>query len=130
MTDAVAETREVMERLKILEDAFRQLQELLMPRGVVRTTSQETDHPYIERGSDILSGEPIIKGTRTPVRAIVEHWKFGDSPEEIARQLPHLRLAQIFDALSYYDDHRSEIEHYIALNRVTVDEMMNQLRYI
>jgi len=56
------------------------------------------------------------------VRAVVEHWKFGDSPEEIARQLPHLRLAKIFDALSYYDDHRDEIEHYIALNRVPVND--------
>ena len=36
--------------------------------------------------------------------------------------LPHLRLAHIFDALSYYDDHRDEIERYIALNRVPVDD--------
>jgi len=43
----------------------------------------------------ILGGEPIIKGTRTPVRAIAEHWKFGDTPEETARKLPHLHLAQI-----------------------------------
>jgi len=78
--------------------------------------------PYIERVAEILSGEPIVKGTRTPVRAIVEHWKFGDAPEEIARQLPHLRLAQIFDALSYYDDHQDEIERYIVLNRVPVND--------
>ena len=38
---------------------------------------------------------------------------------DIVRKLPHLRLAQVFDALSYYDDHRDEIERAIALNRVT-----------
>jgi len=52
----------------------------------------------------------------------VERWKFGESPEEIARNLPHLRLAQIFDVLGYYDDHREEIEKYIELNRVPVND--------
>jgi uncharacterized protein (DUF433 family) len=33
---------------------------------------QATEHLYIVRDNHILSGEPIIKGTRTPVRAIVE----------------------------------------------------------
>ncbi|OIO96449.1 MAG: hypothetical protein AUK03_03935 [Anaerolineae bacterium CG2_30_64_16] len=79
------------------------------------------DHPYIIQVESILSGEPIIKGTRTPVRAVVEYWKFGDTPEEIARKLPHLRLAQIFDALGYYDDHRAEIERSILLNRIPAD---------
>lgn len=106
----------------MLEDAPKQLWELLTPVAVPREVGKETEHPYIERLPDILSGEPIIKGTHTPVRAIAEHWKFGDSPEEIARQLPHLWLAQIFDALSYYDDHRDELEHYIALNRAVADD--------
>jgi uncharacterized protein (DUF433 family) len=79
-------------------------------------------HSYIESAPEILGGEPVIKNTRTPVRAIVEYWKFGNSPEEILHHLPHLRLAEVFDALSYYDDHRSEIERYIALNRVPVDD--------
>ena len=85
--------------------------------------SQPKDHPYIGSVPTILSGEPIIKGTRTPVRAIVEHyWQIGDTPDEIASQLPHLRLAQIFDALGYYDDHREEINKYIELNRVPVND--------
>lgn len=75
---------------------------------------------YFESVPTILSGEPVIKNTRKPVRAIVEQWKFGETAEEIARSLPHLRLAQIFDALGYYDDHREEIERYIELNRVPV----------
>lgn len=77
-----------------------------------------TEYPYIIRDEAILGGEPIIKGTRTPVRAIVEWWKFGSTPEEIKENLPHLSLAQIFDALSYYDDHKKEIEHYIIENRI------------
>jgi len=81
-----------------------------------------TEHPYIIRANEILGGEPVIKGTRTPVRAIVEWWKFGASPEEILENLPHLTLSQIFDALSYYADHRDEIEQYITENMVERDK--------
>lgn len=77
-----------------------------------------TEHPYIVRDESILGGEPVIRGTRTPVRAVVEWWKFGSSPEEIKENLPHLSLAQIFDALSYYDNHKEEIEHHILENRI------------
>lgn len=77
-----------------------------------------TEHPYIVRDDSILGGEPIVKKTRTPVRAVVEWWKFGASPEEIVENLPHLKLSQVFDALSYYDDHREEIERYILENSI------------
>jgi uncharacterized protein (DUF433 family) len=115
------DTQTISTRLNHIEDEIRQLRELIR---IELPTREDTNgrHLHVETVPTVLSGEPVIKGTRTPVRAIVEHWKFGDSPEEISRKLPHLRLAQIFGALSYYDDHRDEIEHYIALNRVPVDE--------
>ncbi len=77
-----------------------------------------TEHLYISTDKSILSGEPIIKNTRTPVRAIVELYRLGISPEEIPAHLPHLNLAQIFDALSYYSDHTEEINEYILKNRI------------
>lgn len=79
---------------------------------------QATEHLYIVRDEQILSGEPIIKGTRTPVRAIVETWRMGIAPEEIPEGLPHLSLAQVFDALSYYSDHQNEIDNYIDCNQI------------
>ncbi len=85
-----------------------------------------TEHCYIITDSKILNGEPIIKGTRTPVRAIVETWRRGVSPEEIPQGMPHLTLAQVFDALSYYSDHQTEINHYIELNRIP-DELIDPL---
>ncbi len=68
-----------------------------------------------------LGGEPIIRGTRTPVRAIVELYRSGISPEEIPTHLPHLKLAQVFDALSYYSDHSDEINSYIIQNQPPED---------
>jgi uncharacterized protein (DUF433 family) len=78
----------------------------------------QTHTRYITRHPDILSGEPIIEGTRTPVRAIVENWRLGLRPEEIPLHLPHLSLAQVFDALSFYLDNQTEINEYIERNHV------------
>jgi uncharacterized protein (DUF433 family) len=80
-----------------------------------------TEHLYIATDEKILSGEPIIKGTRTPVRAIVETWRMSVPAEEIPKRLPHLTLAQVFDALSYYSDHQDEINAHIERNRVPED---------
>lgn len=82
---------------------------------------QLTAHPYIITDERILGGEPIIRGTRTPVRAIVELWRQGIPPESIPGRLPHLTLAQVFDALSYYSDHQDEMNAYIEHNRIPDD---------
>lgn len=90
----------------------------------MRATLTRTD--YFDTDDEILGGEPIIKGTRTPVRAIVETWRLGVAPEEIPNALPHLTLAQVFDALSYYSDYQSEINAYIERNRIP-DELIDPL---
>lgn len=82
-----------------------------------------TEHLYIVTDEEILGGEPIIKGTRTPVRAIVELWRRPLAPEVIIEHLPHLTLAQVFDALSYYSDHTDEINAHIERNRIP-DELL------
>ncbi len=78
---------------------------------------QTTEHCYIVKSDAILDGEPIVKGSRTPVRVIVEMWRVGVSPEEIPQRLPHLSLSKVFNALSYYLDHQAEINEYIERNQ-------------
>jgi uncharacterized protein (DUF433 family) len=85
--------------------------------------STETKHRYIITNDNILDSEPIIKGTRTTVRSIVENWRLGIPPEEIPEHLPHLTLAQVFDALSYYSDHQEEINSYIERNRIPEEKI-------
>ena len=77
-----------------------------------------TEHPYIVRDARIGQGEPIIRGTGIRVRTLVEYWRVGTSPEGLLQHFPHLTLAQVFDALSYYQDHQEEINTLIAQNRV------------
>ncbi len=72
-------------------------------------TTPTTD-TLIERNPELRGGRPIIAGTGTPVRTIVGLYKLGLVAEEIATQLPHLTLAQVYAALTYYHLHVEEIE--------------------
>lgn len=67
-------------------------------------------------GSDpkIHDGCPIIAGTGVTVRRIAIWYKQGYSPEEIADQISHLSLAQVYAALTYYHARREEIDIDIA----------------
>ena len=74
----------------------------------------------------MLGGEPGIHDSRTPVCAIIELWRPGVAPAEAPRRLPHLTLAQVFDARSYDSDHQEEINGHIDRNRRS-DEMIDPL---
>jgi hypothetical protein len=37
--------------------------------------------------------------------------EFG--PEEIQRELPHLTLAQVYDAIAYFLDHRDDVNRHL-----------------
>lgn len=78
----------------------------------------KTEHPYIVRKSGVCGGSPIIDGSRITVRLIAQLVKTGSSAEEILASYPHLSLAQIHDAISYYFDHREEIEQDIEDNKI------------
>jgi uncharacterized protein (DUF433 family) len=49
---------------------------------------------------------------------------YGVAPEEIPVGMPHLTLAQVFDALSYYSDHQDEINAHIERYRIR-DDLLN-----
>ena len=70
---------------------------------------------FIVLTPEVRSGRARIAGTGVTVRRIVEWYKSGLSPEEIANEIGHLTLAQVFAALAYYHANRHEIENDIAL---------------
>jgi uncharacterized protein (DUF433 family) len=79
---------------------------------------QKTEHPYIVRMPGVCGGRPIIKGTRLSVRHVAQLYKAGDTVEEIIHTHPHLKVAAVYDAISYYLDHQQEIAQEIAANRL------------
>ena len=69
--------------------------------------------PRIIRRPEISGGEPILQGTRISVRDIIERVWAHQSVEDILAALPHLTVAQVHAALSYYYEHRPEIDRLI-----------------
>ena len=68
-------------------------------------------HPYVERREGVCGGRPVLAGTRFPVRSVVAYvLRQGMTPEELVAEFPYLTLASVHDALSYYYDHREEID--------------------
>ena len=114
-----------MSVVKISEPTFRLLQQ--RARQQAETLDQLADnllhqqltskHPYIEVISKPTGQQAVIKGTRVPVSIVVGYLRIGETPESLAQEImPHLTLAQIYDALSYFHDHRYEIEQEISQN--------------
>ncbi len=70
---------------------------------------------HINRVPVVQGGEPVIVGTRTPVRtiAVLFHVTYPGDRAEVGCALPHLQPEQIDAALAYYDHNRDEIDGYI-----------------
>ena len=77
-------------------------------------TELKTEHPHIVRIPGVLGGEPVIAGTRIGVAFIARLVQAGEEPSEIVAAYPHLAPAAVYDAVSYYLDHREEIDTLIA----------------
>ncbi len=78
------------------------------------TITAQTRHPYIVRRNRVQGGEPTIRGTRIPVRSVVQYvLRQGISPEALIREFRQLSLAAIYDALSFYYDHRALVDKLI-----------------
>lgn len=75
-------------------------------------------HPYIEMAQTPSGSTAMIKGTRIPVYIIIGYLqRAGETPESLAKEvLPHVSLAALYDALSYYYDHKDEIDQECAEN--------------
>src|SRR3989442_2384683 len=56
-------------------------------------------------------GIPWISGANTKVvEVVLDKLAHNSSPEEMHEQYPHLSLAQIHAALSYYYEHQAEVD--------------------
>ncbi len=92
-----------------------------MSKGVAGKKSQ---HPYVTVDPKIGKGYPVVKGTRTKVIDIAIRYNLmGASADQIVEQFPHLSLAQVHDALSYYYENKSKIDLRSQKDQVLVAEL-------
>jgi uncharacterized protein (DUF433 family) len=67
-------------------------------------------YPHIEVREN---GKAYIQGAGYKVRILVEEYLSGMRPEDMEREHPRLTLSQIHGALTYYYDHKEEIDNEI-----------------
>ncbi len=85
------------------------------------TALPEIAHPHIAHTPGTCGGKPRIAGTRIKVSLIArEYEQDGLSPHQIAEAHPHLTLAQIHAALSYFYDHQAEIAEELEAEAATL----------
>jgi uncharacterized protein (DUF433 family) len=82
----------------------------------------------ISRRPDIVGGRPCIAGTGVSVRRIAQWHNMGLIPEEIARKLGHLSLAQVHAALAYYHANQSEIDADLEAEALETEALAQQHR--
>ena len=66
--------------------------------------------PNIVRDPDILSGTPVFKGTRVPVRILIESLEAGDSLDQFLDNYPSVSREQAIEVLD------------LAMKSITDDE--------
>ena len=71
----------------------------------------------------MCGGRLRISDTRVTVNQIATLYKQGEPPEEIAAHFPHVSLAQIFAALTYYHANRDEVERDIERERLEAERI-------
>jgi uncharacterized protein (DUF433 family) len=87
------------------------------------SAASQVKHPYVSVRKGVCGGKPIVVGTRIPVWALAGWLQKGYSAEKIQREIyPSLGLAEIYDALSYYYDHKEEIDQQLTENALSSQE--------
>ncbi len=75
---------------------------------------------------DVCGGKPRIAGRRITVQdVVIWHERQGKSPDEIATEYD-LTLAEVHAAMTYYFDHREEIDERMRAEQKFAEEFQNQ----
>ncbi len=82
---------------------------------------------HIATDPEKRGGRPYIKGTGVTVHDIAGDYNGGMSAERIAEAFD-LTLRQVYAALSYYADHREQIDHEIREGGLQTTELLAELK--
>jgi uncharacterized protein (DUF433 family) len=74
---------------------------------------EHSPYPRITRDPRVHGGEPVVRGTRVPVRAIVVAWRAEPDMATILDDYPRLTETDVREALAYYDAYRDEMDERI-----------------
>src|SRR3990172_6968209 len=76
-------------------------------------TGARTEHPHVVVVRGAGGDQAIVKGTRLSVVLLAALLNRGETPDGILSLYLNLSPASLYDALSYYFDHRKELDREI-----------------
>ncbi len=104
--------------------SFEQRKELIRAISSQQPKLNSELTAHVTKVPGVCGGKACVAGTRVRVMDIVIwHERLGWSADEIVSEIPSLTLSDVYAALTYYFDHREEIEEDIRLN----DEIAGRL---
>ncbi|MCE9556719.1 MAG: DUF433 domain-containing protein [Planctomycetes bacterium] len=72
---------------------------------------QQTDPPPLEEDSQ---GVIRVKGTRIPLERVIDAFRAGDTPEQIAQDYDTLSIQQVYAVVNFYLQRREEVDAYLG----------------
>jgi uncharacterized protein (DUF433 family) len=75
---------------------------------------QAIAYRYLVNLPGVCGGRTIVEGTRIGVHDVIGLIVNGASIEDALRSFPSLTKSQIYECLSYYEDHRTQIDALVA----------------
>jgi uncharacterized protein (DUF433 family) len=68
-----------------------------------------------------------VGGTRVSLDSVLFAFNEGSTPEEIVHQYTSLDLAHVYAVISYYLQHRGEVEKYLVARRQQRDDIRKEV---
>ncbi len=87
----------------------------------------EPIHPHVKALGNDASGTIRVGGTRVTLDTVVGAYERGATPEGIVSQFDVLTLPQVYEAISYYLNHREEVEAYLDARRERAEDVRRKL---
>lgn len=69
---------------------------------------------YIVKTPGVCGGRARLENSRIAVHDVIGLIQNGETVDSVTRQLPGLTRAQVYECLSYYEDHLAEIDYLVA----------------
>jgi uncharacterized protein (DUF433 family) len=73
------------------------------------------------------TGAIRVGQSRVTIDVLLQYWRLGMKPEEVARGLDTLTLADVLGALAYYSRHQNELDEYLTRREEEAEKLRRQI---
>jgi uncharacterized protein (DUF433 family) len=74
------------------------------------------------------SGTVRVGGTRVTLETVLTSYNTGASPEEIVESFDSLKLADVHAVISYYLNHRAEVDEYLRQSEEQAEAARSEIQ--